>query len=49
MSMSRKDLCLTVGTALLSFFGAIAGVYLASRFDQSNWEKRFESTSPRFE
>lgn len=41
MAISKKELYLAIGTAMLSFVGAIAGVYLASRLDESNWEKRF--------
>lgn len=42
MAISRKEIYLAVGTAFLSFLGAVLGVYLSSLFDQSNWERRFE-------
>lgn len=39
--MTRTEITIAVGTALLSFLGALAGVYVASRLDQSNWTERF--------
>lgn len=41
MAISKKEFYLSIGTATLSFLGAVAGVYLASRLEESNWEKRF--------
>lgn len=40
--MTRNELAITIGTAALSFFGALLGVYAGSRFEQQNWESRFE-------
>jgi hypothetical protein len=40
--MKPIDLSIAIGTALLSFMGALLGVYTASRLDQSNWEARFK-------
>lgn len=40
--MERTDIAITIGTAVFSFVGALAGVYAGSKFDQENWEARFE-------
>lgn len=45
--MTRTELAVTVGTAALSFFGALLGVYAGSRFEQQNWESRFELEQKR--
>jgi hypothetical protein len=45
--MTRSEITLAIGTALLSFFGALAGVYAGSRLEQSNWESRFHLEQKR--
>lgn len=45
--MTRTEITIAVGTALLSFMGALAGVYVASRLDQSNWTDRFKLEQKR--
>ena len=45
--MTHTELAVTVGTAALSFFGALLGVYAGSRFEQQNWESRFELEQKR--
>lgn len=39
--MTRTQIFIALGTALLSFAGALLGVYTGSRLDQGNWETRF--------
>jgi hypothetical protein len=45
--MTRTQILIAVGTALLSFFGALIGVYVGSRLEQSNWEARFDLEQKR--
>jgi hypothetical protein len=45
--MTRSETILTVGTALLSFVGALTGVYVGSRLEQLNWESRFQLEQKR--
>lgn len=46
-AMTRSEITLAVGTALLSFFGALVGVYVGSKLEQSNWESRFHLEQKR--
>lgn len=39
--MTRTQIIVTIGTAFLSFVGALLGVYSGSLLDQGNWETRF--------
>ena len=40
--MNTHDFMVSIGTAVLAFSGALGGVLLGSRLDQSNWEHRFQ-------
>lgn len=40
--MNKTEFLITVIAALLSFIGALLGVYLGSHLEQSNWESRFQ-------
>lgn len=39
--MTRTEKTIAIGATLLSFLGALLGVYVGSRLEQSNWESRF--------
>lgn len=39
--MTRTEIVIAIGTASLSFLGALGGAYVASRLDQANWEERY--------
>ena len=41
MEKTTRSVLQAVGTAVLSFLGALGGVYVSSHFDQANWEKRY--------
>lgn len=45
--MTRSEITIAVSTALLSFLGALVGVYFGSTLEQSNWESRFQLEQKR--